>query len=114
MVPTLREQLHHDVANAVIPGLHDVFLADEVDEGDPMSLKKLLKLKGIWEAIKAILGFEFNGNVGWKDRILEGPKWELLLTILKKWIRSGQDGQSCRTCATPLLCYQQAEGCFLR
>ena len=43
MVPMSREQLHH-VANAVIPGLHDVFLADEVDEEDPMSLKKLLKL----------------------------------------------------------------------
>jgi len=93
MVPTSTEQLRH-VANAVMHGVHDVFPADEVDEDDPISLKKLKKLEGTWAAIKDILGFEFNGSVGRKDMILEGPKRELLLTILKKWIRSGEDGTS--------------------
>ena len=93
MVPTSKAHLRH-VANAVMHGVHDVFPADEVDEEDPLSLKKLLKLEGAWAGVKDILGFEFNGNVGRKDMILEGPKRELLLTILKKWIRSGEDGTS--------------------
>ena len=91
MIPTSKDQLRH-VANAVMHGIHDVFPADDNDEEDPMSLKKLRKREGTWDPVKDILGFEFNGNIGRKDMILEEPKREILLTVLKKWIKSGDDG----------------------
>jgi hypothetical protein len=91
VVMTSREQLRH-VANAVMHGVHDVFPPNVDDNDDPLSPKKLKKREGTWNPIKDILGFEFNGNIGRKDMILEGPKRELLLTVLKKWIQSGEEG----------------------
>jgi len=93
VVPTSQEQLRH-VANSVMTGVHDVFPPNEDAEEDPLSLKKLKKREGTWHPIKDILGFEFNGSIGRKDMILEGPKRELLLTVLTKWIRSGELGTS--------------------
>ncbi len=43
-------------------GVHDMFLKDEDDEEDPLSLKKLKKLEGAWALIKYIPGFKFDGN----------------------------------------------------
>ncbi len=57
-VPTLQEHLNH-VANSVMQGVHDVFPADENDEEDPLSLKKLRKMEA---------------NVG----IAQGHPWFLL------------------------------------
>ena len=44
-IATSQEQLRH-VANAVMQGIHDVFPACEIDENDPISLKKFKKLEG--------------------------------------------------------------------
>jgi hypothetical protein len=93
VMPTSQEQLRH-VANAVMAGVHDVFPPCADDKEDPISLRKLEKREGTWNPIKDILGFEFNGNVGRKDMILEGPKREILLTVLKQWIRCGEVGSS--------------------
>ena len=78
-----KADLRH-VANAMMKGVHDVFPADNVDENDPLSYKKLLKLEGMWDMTKDILGFTFDGdkNTLW----LENQKREALLTTLKSWL----------------------------
>jgi hypothetical protein len=82
-----QEQLQH-VADVVLHGIHDVFHADEVDENDPISLKKLKKQDGEWALQKDMLGFTFDGKN--KTMQLEEPKRELLLTILHKWLRGAR------------------------
>jgi hypothetical protein len=79
-----QEQLKH-VADALMHGIHDVFPADEVDENDPISLKKLKKCDGEWALVKDMLGFQFDGEA--KTMQLEEPKREFLLTVLHKWMR---------------------------
>lgn len=82
-----QEQVRH-VANAMLTAIHDVFPADEEDENDPISLKKLKKLEGQYALQKEILGFDFDGCL--KTMILCKSKRELLLAILHKWIRSAK------------------------
>jgi hypothetical protein len=82
-----QEQLQH-VADAVLHGIHDVFPVDEVDENDPISLKKLKKQDGEWALQKDMLGFTFDGKN--KTMQLEEPKREFLLTILHKWLRGAR------------------------
>jgi hypothetical protein len=60
-IATTKEQLEH-VARAVMHGIHDVFLEDEDDSNDPLSLKKLLKNDGQWALVKDLLGFDFDGD----------------------------------------------------
>lgn len=86
-IASTQDQLQH-VAEAVMHGIHDVFPADENDENDPLSLKKLRKLDGEWALLKDLLGFEFDGVA--KTMQLEAPKREFLLAILHKWLRSAQ------------------------
>ena len=62
-IPTSQEQLAH-VATAVTSGIHDVFLADTVDENNPISLKKMKLLEAIWALAKDILGFDYDGVAG--------------------------------------------------
>ena len=93
-IATSQEQLRH-AANAVLAGIHDVFPADNVDENDPISLKKLKKKDGQWALTKDILGFTFDGEK--KTLILEEPKREFLLVILQKWLR----GARRQHCAIP-------------
>jgi len=38
-------------------GVHDFFLADENNDEDPLSLKKMKKLEAMWALHKDILGF---------------------------------------------------------
>lgn len=85
-----QEQVMH-VANALLTGIHDVFPADENDENDPISLKKLKKMEGQFDLEKEILGFDFYGLP--KTMILNQNKRELLLTTLHKWIRSASRGR---------------------
>ena len=59
-IPTSQEQLRH-IANAVMTSVYDVFPPDEDDSKNPLSLKKLLKLEGMWALHKDILGFMFDG-----------------------------------------------------
>jgi hypothetical protein len=80
-----QEQVRH-VANALMTGIHDVFPADDNDENDPLSLKKLMKLEGQFSYEKELLGFDFDGIL--KTMILNKNKRELLLAILHRWIRS--------------------------
>jgi hypothetical protein len=87
VMATSREQLQH-VANAVMRGVHDVFPADEKDEDDPLSLKKLLKKEGEWALLKDMLGFTFDGEQ--KTMQLEEPKREFLLAIMQSWIRMAE------------------------
>ena len=86
-IASTQEQLQH-VAEAVMHGIHDVFPADEVDENDPLSLKKLKKGDGEWALLKDLLGFEFDGVA--KTMQLEEPKREFLLATLHKWLRTAE------------------------
>lgn len=80
-----QEQIQH-VATALMMGIHDVFPADDDDENDPMSLKKLKQLDGQFALEKEMLGFDFDGTL--KTMILSRNKRELLLKTLHKWIRA--------------------------
>ena len=86
-MPRSQADLRH-VANAVMNGIHDVFPADESDDDDAISLKKLLKLEGMWAKVKDILGFTFDGIN--KTIWLEAPKRDALLTKLTAWLRHAE------------------------
>ena len=86
-MPRSQADLRH-VANAVMNGIHDVFPADESDDDDAISLKKLLKLEGMWAKVKDILGFTFDGVN--KTIWLEAPKRDALLTKLTSWLRHAE------------------------
>jgi hypothetical protein len=50
-------------AAAVMTGIHDVFSANNDDNGDDhISEKKLKKLEGQYSTIKTLLGFDFDGK----------------------------------------------------
>ena len=85
--PTTRAQLDH-VANGVLMGIHDVFPPNDEDDNDPVSLKKLLKEEGSWALQKDVLGFMFDGNE--KTLWLNEEKRDVLLTVLKGWIRASR------------------------
>ena len=87
-IPTTQAQLRH-CANGVLHGIHDVFPADDDDDEDPISLKKLKQLEGQWALQKELLGFDFDGEE--KTLWLASEKRQALLTILKGWIRSSRD-----------------------
>ena len=53
-------------------GVVDIFTADDDDENDPLSLKKLQKLEAMWALHKDILGFSFNGvenSLAWSTKM---------------------------------------------
>ena len=77
-------------ANAIMHGIHDVFPPDDDDNKDPISEKKIKKVKGLYDIKKTLLGFDFDGDA--KTMWLELAKQEKLLTILKGWIRTGKQG----------------------
>ena len=83
VIPVTRQQLDH-VATSVMTGIHDVFPADEDDDEDPISLKKLKQGEGEYSTRKTLLGFDFDGVH--KTMWLEEAKREKLLTVLKGWI----------------------------
>jgi hypothetical protein len=91
VIPVSREQLCH-VANAIMHGIHDVFLPDAEDSNNPISEKKLNKGEGRHETRKTLLGFDFNGEG--KTMWLEAAKREKLLTILRGWIWMGTRGSA--------------------
>jgi len=71
-------------------GIHDVFLADEINNNDPISKKKLKQLDGEYSTKKTILGFDFDGVN--KTIWLEEAKQAHLLTVLNGWIPSSKSG----------------------
>ena len=79
-VPTSQDQLDH-VANGVLLGIYDAFPKDDNDDNNPISLKKLKKLKESWALQKDMLGFMFDGDG--KTLWLDAAKGDVLLTILK-------------------------------
>ena len=87
VIPTAEGQLRH-VANAVMRGIHDVFPADDDDNNNPISLKKLAMGEGQYSTRKCILGFDFNGEE--KTLWLEADKRAMLLTILHQWLRGSR------------------------
>ena len=86
-IPRDKKDLVH-VANAVLQGIHDVFPADNNDEEDPISLKKLKKLEAMWALHKDILGFTFDGVE--KTIWLEEAKRDTLLTVMAGWLRASE------------------------
>jgi hypothetical protein len=92
VIPISKSQLIH-TASAVMTGIHDVFPANNEDDGeDPISEKKLKKLEGQYSTIKTLLGFNFD-RVN-KTMWLEPAKHEKLLAVLRGWIRTGHRGTS--------------------
>jgi hypothetical protein len=90
VIPVSQSQLVH-TATAVMTGIHDVFPANDDNNGDdPISENKLKKLEGQYSTIKTLLGFDFDGES--KTMWLEAAKREKLLTILRGWIRTGHKG----------------------
>ena len=74
-------------------GIHDVFPANDEDDGDdPISEKKLKKGEGQYSTVKTLLGFDFDGIN--KTMWLETAKREKLLKILHGWIRTGHRGSA--------------------
>jgi hypothetical protein len=62
VIPVSQLQLVHTAA-AVMTGIHDVFSANNDDNGDDhISEKKLKKLEGQYSTIKTLLGFDFDGK----------------------------------------------------
>ena len=72
--------------------IHDIFPPSDDKDDDAISMKKLKKQEGTWKLKKEILGFEFDGEN--KTLWLEESKRDILLTILKGWIRSGKTTQA--------------------
>jgi hypothetical protein len=89
VIPVSWKQLCH-VANAIMHGIHDVFLPEAEDSNDPILEKKLKKGKGMYETRKTLLGFNFDGKA--RTMWLESAKCKKLLTILKGWLRTGKQG----------------------
>ena len=88
-IASSREQLRR-IANGVMHSVHDMFPAQEQDNEDPISMKKIKKGEGVWALQKDILGFTFGGKAGRKTLQLEAPKQEFLLLTLHKWLRTAQ------------------------
>jgi hypothetical protein len=86
IIPHSKQQLCH-TARATMMGIHDVFPPDDVDENNPISLKKLLKGDGQYSTEKCLLGFDFNGDD--KTLWLEAKR-QALLTILHGWLRTAR------------------------
>ena len=80
--PKIQDQLHH-VANAIMTGIHDVFFPDKYDKEYAISLKKILKKDAVWETIKNMLGFEFDGNLGEHTTCLTEDRHTYILIKLK-------------------------------
>ena len=90
VIPVSKSQLKH-TADAVMTGIHDIFPANDIDDGDdPISEKKLKNLEGQYSTEKTLLGFDFDGIC--KTMWLESAKREKLLTILRGWTRTGRRG----------------------
>jgi len=89
VIPASCEHLLH-VSAGTLTGIHDVFAADEIDDNDPISKKKLKQLDGEYSTKKTILGFDFDGVN--KTIWLEEAKRAHLLTVLHGWIRSSKSG----------------------
>ena len=90
VIPVSQSQLMH-VAAAVMTGIHDVFPANDKDNGDdPISEKKLKQLEAQYSTLKTLLGFHFDGIN--KTMWLESARCEKLLPILQGWIRTGHRG----------------------
>ena len=87
--PASSEHLRH-VSAGTMTGIHNVFPADEIDDNDPISKKKLKQLDGEYSTKKTILGFDFDGVN--KTIWLEEAKRAHLLTVLHGWIRSSKSG----------------------
>ena len=90
-IATSQEQVRQ-VARGVLHGIHDIFPADENDDNDPVSMKKLKKGEGTFALQKEILGFDFDGES--KTMVLSHDKRVFLLAILHKWVRTFDRGKA--------------------
>ena len=60
VIPASREHLRH-VSTGTMTGIHNVFPANEIDDNDPISKKKLNQLNGEYSTKKTTPGFDFDG-----------------------------------------------------
>jgi hypothetical protein len=80
VIPVSQLQLMHIVA-VVMTGIHDVFPANNNNDGDdPISEKKLKQVEAQYATLKMLLGFHFD-EIN-KSMWLESAKRKKLLTIL--------------------------------
>jgi hypothetical protein len=59
VIPTTQHDITH-VSQAVMHGIHDVFLADDNNANEPISKNKLMKGEGAMSTTKTILEFNFD------------------------------------------------------
>ena len=85
-----QEQIRH-LGRATMHGTHDVFPADDKDEEDPISFKKLKKGEGTFDTKKEILGFDFDGEA--KTMNLAEGRLQLLVESVHRWIRHSKRGR---------------------
>ena len=60
VIPASHEHLRH-VSTGTMTGIHNVFPANEIDDNDPISKKKLNQLNGEYSTKKTTPGFDFDG-----------------------------------------------------
>ncbi len=90
VIATSQRQLKH-VANGTMMGIHDVFPPADNPLEDPISMKKLLKCDRQFSTQKTLLGFNFDGKN--KTVWLQDKKRNMLLLILKKWLRASKQAR---------------------
>ena len=85
-IPNNQDQLHN-VSNTILTGIHDLFPPDKDDKEYAISIKRIIKKEAVWETIKNVLGFEFDGNPREHTPWLTEDRGNNILTKLRKWIR---------------------------
>jgi hypothetical protein len=82
-----QEEFTH-VSSATMTGVHDVFPKDDIEEEDPISLRKLSKGDAAWANVKEILGMTFDGSD--KTIWLASKKRDAILGTLTIWLRGAK------------------------
>ena len=73
-------------------GIHDIFPSEPEEADDPIALQKLLTGDGVWDTVKDVLGFVFEGerHTMW---LAEGKR-DALITTITGWLRSSRKNKS--------------------
>ena len=78
------------MTDGIVLGVHGIFPADEDDNKDPFSLKKMKRLESMWILERDILGLMHDGMS--KTVMLDKIKRDSLLVILHSLVRNGSYG----------------------
>ena len=85
VISSLYEQLDH-IANRVMGGINDDFIADTISKGDPNCSEEAEYFGDNVGSLKIPAGFTFDGvrKIMW----LEKPKRDIIVSTLKGWLCS--------------------------